>query len=153
MKKLLIVLMLFVAFAACGQETVLYKDDFTILYNEPADLPDVLSGESIVYRIYLWDMADGEPTTAMGPSWCYYAETPTLAQYVVTPPDPRTGWAVGIQSVFIRADLTEFVSRFAHTMNAVDVDPLGDPGVPFFYALDSETPTIGPVQDLRDSGM
>lgn len=153
MKKILLTLLFItIAFAVFGQATILYKDDFTLLYDAPAPYPDLLAGESVVYRIYLWDMADGAPTSTPGPSWNYYAETAVLSQFVVTPPAPRIAWCVGVQTIIIRADLVEVPSGFAYTMNPADIDPAGEPGVPFTYALDSEVVTPGKVLNLRDSG-
>ena len=154
MKRLLIiVLLLGVAFGAFGQDTILYRDNFTLLFNEPVPPPTLLPGESMTYRVYLWDIADGAPTPVLGPNWVYYAETPILEQFVVTPADPRVGWCVGVQSVITRADAVEVLSDLAYTTNVADIDPLGDPGVPFVYALDSETALLGSPEALRDSGI
>ncbi len=154
MKRLFLGLML-LAFMACagfGQEQILYRDQFTIQYDPPATLPELLEGESLVYRIYLWDMAQGAPVAASTTGWIFYAETALLEQLVVTPPTPRRTWAVGVQLVHIRADLVETASYFAVTTKAEDVDPAGVPGVPFVYAPDG---LLQPekVLNLRDSGM
>ena len=153
MKRLLIVGLLFaVALGACAQTAVLYRDQFTIQYDAPAVLPELLEGESLVYRIYLWDMAQGEPVTTGTTGWILYAQTATLEQFVVTPPTPRRTWAVGVQLVHVRADLVETASYFAVTTNVADVDPLGVPGVPFVYAPDG-LPQPEKARNLRDSGM
>lgn len=153
MKKLLFVfVLLVVALGACAQTTILYRDEFTIQYDPPAVLPELLEGESLVYRIYLWDMAQGAPLTTGTTGWIFYAQTATLEQFVITPPTPRRTWAVGVQLVHIRADLTETPSYLAVTTVAEDVDPAGVPGVPFVYAPDG---LIVPdkARNLRDSGM
>jgi len=153
MKKLILIfLALMLAAPLWGQYQILYKDNFTIQYDPPAELPDLLPGESLVYRVWLWDMAQGEPVVTGTADWTYYAETPSLEQYVITPTDPRREYAVGIQLVHIRTDLVETAGYFAVTTNPDDIDPAGNPGVPFTYAP-AGLPMLGKVRNLRDSGM
>lgn len=154
MKRFLLTVLLVLGVLAClgGQAQILYRDDFTILYDPPAELPELLTGESLVYRVWLWDMAQGEPVTTSTANWIFYAETPDLSQYVITPLDPRREYAVGIQLIHVRADLTESASYFAVTTNPADVDPAGVPGVPFTYAPDTLL-VLDKVRNLRDSGM
>ena len=135
-----------------GQEQILYRDNFTIVYQNPAVMPELLTGESIFYRVWLWDMAQGVPVTTSTTNWIFYSESAVLEQYVVTPVDPRKEYAVGVQLVHRRADSVETVSNFAVTTNAADVDPLGDPGVPFVYSPDSIL-LLDKVRNLRDSGI
>ena len=135
-----------------SQQQILYKDQFTIQYDQPAEMPNLLTGESIVYRVWLWDMAQGSPLITGTTGWLYYAETLTLEQFVITPADPRCEYAVGIQMIHIRADSVETVSDFAVTTEVADIDPTGVPGVPFVYAPDSIL-ILDKVQNLRDSGI
>ena len=65
MKKFLIVLLLFITVLACAQEQILYRENFTILFDAPETLPDLLTGESISYRVYLWDMSQGAPVEGL----------------------------------------------------------------------------------------
>ena len=52
MKRIaLFALLLLVAALSFGEYQILYRDTFTIEYNEPVDMPELLSGESRVYRI------------------------------------------------------------------------------------------------------
>ena len=146
---------LFLVLLVCplfGQFQILYRDEFTLLYDPPATMPNLLSGESLVYRIWLWDTAQGPPLITGTVGWAFYAETPTLEQYVITPPDPRREYAVGVQLVHIRADLIETIGDFAVTTEVADIDPGGYPGVPFTYAPAS-LPVPGKVRNLRDSGI
>lgn len=153
MKKTLVLLvLLLLVYSAFGLAQILYKDTFTICYDEPAVMPNLLSGESIVYRIWLWDAAQGSAPIATTVGWIFYAETPILEQYVVTPIDPRCEYAVGIELVHIRADLIETVSDFAVTTSLADIDPGGFPGVPFVYAPAGQL-ELGKVRNLRDSGI
>ncbi len=153
MKKLLIGLMLLlIAVPVVAQFQILYKDDFTIQYDQPTVMPNLLTGESLVYRVWLWDMSQGPPFISGTVGWTFYAETSSLEQYVITPQNPRLEYAVGIQLVHIRADLVETISDFAVTTEIADVDPTGVPGVPFVYAPDS-TLAPGKVENLRDSGI
>ena len=152
MKKLLIGLMLLLmAVPVVAQFQILYKDDFTIQYDLPDPVPNLLPGESIVYRIWLWDMAQGPPLIAGTGGWLFSAETPTLEQFVITPQDPRREYAVGIQQIHIRADSIESLSDFAVSTEVADVDPAGYPGVPFTYAP-ATLLQLGKVRNLRDSG-
>ena len=154
MRRILVLLMLVsLAFACVAQEQILYRDEFTIQYDQPAEMPELLTGESVVYRIWLWDMAQGTPLTTGTTGWAHYAETASLEQFVVTPSDPRKEYAVGVQLVHIRADGVESISDFAVTTNVDDVDPAGIPGVPFVYAPDSMPSTPNKVENLRDSGI
>ena len=153
MKKILVAfLFLVVAFGAFGQSQILYRDTFTILWNPPAPPPELLTGESLVYRVYLWDMAAGAPPATPDPGWQYWGETALLEMAVIVPTVNRQEWAVGIQSVLIRADATEVASQFARTTELADIDPIGEPGVPFVYAPDGITIPLSP-EALRDSGM
>lgn len=155
MKRVLLILAA-VALVACvggAQEQILYRDAFTIQYDAPVDIPELLSGESVVYRVWLWDTAQGVPVVTSTTGWTYYAETADLSQYVITPADPRRSYAVGVQLILVRADATEEISDFAVTTNADDIDPEGFPGVPFVYAPDSPFQPIPKVDNLRDSGM
>jgi len=155
MKKLVLVLLLALLVVACASTqtyTILYKDDFTIQYDAPTTLPELLPGESLVYRVWLWDMAQGAPGATTTAGWTFYAETAVLEQYVITPTDPRREYAVGIQTVHLKADDTEAAGYFAMTTNPADVDPGGVPGVPFTYAPGSLQPPAK-VRNLRDSGM
>lgn len=154
MKKLLLIGLLALLAIGCvsAQEQILYRDEFTIQYDPPAELPELLEGESLVYRVWLWDMSTGAPVTTSETGWLLYAETPSLEQYVVTPPTPRREWAVGVQLVHVRADSSEAVSDFAVTTVADDIDPAGYPGVPFVYAP-ATTSQPGKVRNLRDSGI
>jgi hypothetical protein len=153
MKKLSVfILLVLLAFSCTAQEQILYRDNFTIQYDAPAEMPELLTGESVVYRVWLWDMAQGTPPVADTTGWAFYAETTQLEQYVVTPTDPRKEYAVGIQLVHIRADGVESTSDFAVTTNVDDVDPAGVPGVPFVYAPDSLPSALPKVENLRDSG-
>lgn len=152
MKKLAISLLLLVGLAAWGQELLLYKDAFTLQYDAPATLPNLLPGESLVYKVYLWDLAQGTPPAGTTTGWTYYASTLTLSQYIVIPPDPRLAYAVGVQLVLIRADGIEAPGYFAMTTNPADVAPApAYPGVPFGYAP-AGLPTLGGARNLRDSG-
>ena len=103
-----------------------------------------------MYRVWLWDTAQGAPLITGTTGWTFYAETGTFSQFVVTPTDPRREYAVGIQTVILKADATELVSDFAVTTNPDDIDPTGVPGGPFVYAPDSGT--LDKVRNLRDSG-
>ena len=132
---------------------ILYEDDFTLLYDNPADMPDLLSGESVKYGIFLWDVSQGPPNIVSTVGWVFYAETLDLSQYIVTPPDPRLEYAVGVQLILVRADGTENPSDFAVTTNPDDIDTEGYPGVPFTYAPNSPSQMIPKVENLRDSGM
>ena len=153
MKRALLILAALALVACVGfTQEILYRDNFTILYDAPADLPDLLPGESVVYRIWLWDMAQGSPVTTSTAGWQFVAETPSLSQYLITPSDPRLEYAVGIELVLIRADMVESSSDFAVTTSAADIDTEGFPGVPFTYAPDSVFPVIPRVGGLRDSG-
>ncbi len=154
MKKILVLLVLLLAlvYSTFGQAQILYKDTFTIQYDEPAVMPNLLSGESIVYRIWLWDAAQGPAPITTTVGWIFYAETTVLEQYVVTPVDPRREYAVGVELVHIRADLIETVSDFAVTTSIADIDPGGFPGVPFVYAPAGQL-ELGKVRNLRDSGI
>ena len=154
MKRIaLFALLLLVAALSFGEYQILYRDTFTIEYNEPVDMPELLSGESRVYRIWLWPMEQGPPAITTTTGWQFVGETTTLSQYVITPPDPRLEYAVGVQTVFIRADAVEIDGDFAVTTEVDDVDPGGFPGVPFTYAPNSTYPEIPKVYNLRDSGM
>ena len=154
MKKLFAILVLGLMVLACvgAQTAVLYRDQFTIQYDAPATMPELLSGESVVYRIWLWDVAQGPPVATTTTGWTFYAETAVLEQYVITPADPRREYAVGIQTVHLKADDTEAVGYFAMTTNPEDVDPEGYPGVPFTYAAES-LPRPEKARNLRDSGI
>ena len=153
MKKLIIgLLLLFAVCSVWGQQKILYKDNFTIQYDAPAVMPNLLTGESLVYRVWLWDMSQGPPFISGTVGWAFYAETLSLEQYVVTPQNPRLEYAVGIETIFIRADLIEVSSGFAVTTEMSDIDPGGIPGVPFVYAPAS-LPVPGKVRNLRDSGI
>ena len=154
MKRIaLFALLLLVAALSFGEYQILYRDTFTIEYNEPVDMPELLSGESRAYRIWLWPMEQGPPAITTTTGWQFVGETTTLSQYVITPPDPRLEYAVGVQTVFIRADAVEIDGDFAVTTEVDDVDPGGFPGVPFTYAPDSLLPLLPKVDNLRDSGM
>ncbi len=152
MKHIILILaaLALVACAGFAQHQILYRDQFTIAYDPPNPPPELLAGESAVYRVWLWDMAQGPPVVTSTTGWTFHAETATLSQFIVTPADPRREYAVGVQLVLIRADGTEQESDFAVTTNPDDIDPNGVPGVPFVYAPDSGT--LQKVRNLRDSG-
>ena len=154
MKKLLAVLgiLFLLAVPLMAQHQILYKDNFTLQYDPPAVMPELLTGESLVYRVWLWDAAQGPAPIGTTAGWIYYAETPTLEQYVITPVDPRREYVVGVQLIHIRADLVETIGDFAVTTNPDDIDPTGVPGVPFTYAP-AGLLELGKARNLRDSGM
>ncbi len=154
MKRLMTILFLLLLAVPLVAQTyqILYRDNFTIQYDAPVTMPNLLTGESLVYRVWLWDMAQGPPLISGTTGWTFYAETPTFEQFVITPQDPRQEYAVGIETVYIRADSIETSSGFAVTTNPDDIDPGGFPGVPFIYAPAS-LPVPGKVQNLRDSGI
>ena len=150
MKKILAVFLCLLCFSgiAVAQEQILYRDTFTILWDAPEI--DLLTGESVAYRVYTWDMALGVPTEALGPNWIYQGETPALELAVTLPTDQRREYAVGVQSVLTKADATEEISSLAITTDPLDIDPTGYPGVPFVYAPDG---AISEPENLRDLGM
>ena len=156
MKRALLILFALALVACAGfaqPYEILYRDTFTLLYDEPVDMPELLSGESAEYGIWLWDTSQGVPVVTSTTGWDFYARTLELSQYVITPADPRLEYAVGVELILIRADGAEEVSDFAVTTNPDDIDTEGFPGVPFTYAPDSPFLAIPKVRNLRDSGM
>ena len=153
MKRIaLLGVLLLIAACAFGQYQILYRDTFTLEYDAPVPMPELLSGESTVYRVWLWPMEQGPPAISTTVGWQFVGETLTLAQYVVTPADPRLEYAIGVQLVLVRADAVEVDGDFAVSTVEEDVDPGGFPGVPFTYAPDSLLPLLPKVDNLRDSG-
>lgn len=136
MKKLFIVLLLFVAFAACGQDVV-YKDSPTLMFDH-----DEIGNDNFSWEVYGYNFTAGVVDAQDIAALTYLGVTAT-GELVLTFPF-AADWAVGVRTRFEDDDGAVVYSTIAWSYEVEDAIN------PFVY-----TPTYTPVPPttLRDSGM
>lgn len=148
MRKILVVLLfLAVAFSACGQETIVYRDMAQAEWDAP--VVNLVPGESIEYDVYLSSVDLGDPVLLDYASFLYVGRSQTTAMSIDMTLYDRVRYYLIVRTVFIRADSVEDFLGRADSLH--DADPLLAPSGWYYVWSQAEETTA--VQRLRDSGM
>ncbi len=171
MKRLLIATLLAIGLIACvsAQEPVYYNSTPTVIWTPAASAPDgsaFLAGDTVEYRIYVWDTAllgfDPPPAIGLMDLRVTWVDTdPTVADWGITQVPPtaeeaqvisfadRRDWGVAVAGTHIdgAGNRTDYVGYLASSRAADTAS-----GIPFVYVPLSGSATEPPGSGLRDGG-
>jgi len=148
MKKILLLVFLFVSANCFSQTTIYYKLNPTLMWDAPTEYENgdpFLLEDIISYEVFLWNTALGAIEDQEIENLNYFGTT--LNKEIVLSFPNRYNWAAAVRMRVTDGDGNTEISSLAYTTTPEDTNNL-----PFAYAPDIPV-ILQKLQNLRDSGI